>query len=229
MRIDPVGRDSNNGQYGVPADNPFVNRSDRLDEIYAYGFRNPWKLSFDSDGQLYAADVGQNDIEEVNKVQKGMHYGWRFREGDFFFDPNGEFSGLITRIFPDNLPQEQLIDPLFRYDHDEGVSISGGHIYRGRENPTLRGKFVFADFLKRLFIGDISTGNVEGVNVSPDIFVFSVAEGADSELYIMGNTTARTSGSSGKIFKISSTLPPPDTQICLPIKGKRDTFSVICL
>ena len=155
---------------------------------------------------MYAADVGQNDIEEINRVQKGMHYGWRFREGSFFFDPNGDESGVLTREFPDNLPPEQLINPLFQYDHDEGISISGGHVYRGRANSVLQGKYVFADFSKRLFTGEINSGDVSVINLSPEIFVYSIAEDSNSELYIMGNETALTSGTSGKVFKLVSTL-----------------------
>jgi glucose/arabinose dehydrogenase len=86
LRIDPLGRSSANGQYGIPADNPFVNKPG-ADEIYAYGFRNPYRMAFDKKtGKLYAGEVGQNDIEEVNLVVKGGNYGWPIKEGTFLFD-----------------------------------------------------------------------------------------------------------------------------------------------
>lgn len=229
LRIDPLGSSPRNSEYGIPATNPFTARSDRLDEIYAFGFRNPWKLSFDTDGQLFVADVGQNDVEEINRVDAGMHYGWRFREGRFFFDPNGDLSGLITQEFPDNLPPEFLIDPILQYDHDEGISISGGHVYRGQANRLLRGRFIFADFLKRIFVGDINTGNIQALDLNPDIFIYSLGRDASNELYIMGNATAETSGSSGKIYKLVSTLPPQEDELCVPIKTKTGGVAVICL
>jgi len=229
LRIDPLGSNSGNGKYGIPSDNPFVSQQGRLDEIFAYGFRNPWKLSFDSDGQLYAADVGQNDVEEINRVNSGGHYGWRFKEGEYFFDTNGEFGGLVTRVFPDSLPIEPLLDPLFQYDHDEGISVSGGHVYRGNKIRSLRGKFVFADFQKRLMVGDINTGKVEASTLVPEIFVFSIARDASGELYVMGNATAATSGNTGKLFKLESTIPTQNDELCLPIKSKFGGFSGICL
>ncbi len=229
LRIDPLGTNSNNGKYGIPTSNPFVTHSDRLDEIYAYGFRNPWKLSFDTNGRLYVADVGQNDIEEINLVEKGLHYGWRFREGSFFFDPNGEFSGLVTRAFPDNLPPEQLIDPIFEYDHDEGISISGGHLYRGLAHRTLFGKFIFADFQKRLFVGDLATGDTTATTLTPEIFIYSMARDASAELYIMGNATAVPSGTTGKLYRIDSTSSTETTDLCVPIKTILGNVSVICL
>jgi glucose/arabinose dehydrogenase len=85
-----------NGQYGIPPENPFVGVSG-LDEIYAYGFRNPYRIGFDSvTGNLYVGDVGQNHIEEINRVTRGNNYGWRYREGGFYFDPNGENDGRVV-------------------------------------------------------------------------------------------------------------------------------------
>ena len=82
-----------NGQYGIPADNPFVGR-DGADEIWAYGFRNPYRMSLDRrTGALVAGDVGQNDIEEVDVVRPGQNYGWPIKEGTFTFDNNGAAPG----------------------------------------------------------------------------------------------------------------------------------------
>jgi len=95
LRIDPLGSNSNNGQYGIPNSNPFISNENQVSEIYAYGLRNPWKLYFDSQEQLFAADVGQNDIEEINLIEAGNHYGWRIREGSFFFYNNDDAAGTI--------------------------------------------------------------------------------------------------------------------------------------
>jgi len=101
-RIDVNGRNSANGQYGFPADNPFVARPGAVKEIFAFGFRNPFRMSFDSKrGDLYVGDVGQNDIEEVDRVVAGGNYGWNIKEGALFFDPNGDANGFAT---PDPVP-----------------------------------------------------------------------------------------------------------------------------
>lgn len=97
LRIDPSGTNSHNGQYGIPADNPFAGSDTVLNEIYAYGFRNPFRFSFDAiSGALVLADVGQNDIEEVNLIQAGGNYGWSLKEGSFRFEPNGNDAGFVT-------------------------------------------------------------------------------------------------------------------------------------
>lgn len=228
LRIDPLGNSSENGNYGIPPSNPFISNANRLDEIYAFGFRNPWKMSFDSNNDLYVADVGQNDIEEVNMVQAGRHYGWPFREGSFFFDDNEALSGLVTREVPDNLPNEELKDPVFEYDHDEGISIAGAQLYRGTERPNSRGKLIIADFQKRLFMGNKNSGTLSVLNISPDIFIYSLARDQNNEQYIMGNTSAQTSGSTGRVYKLQTTKTDTD-ELCLPIKVRSGSFSVVCL
>lgn len=228
LRIDPLGSDSSNGKYGIPASNPFVENSGFLSEIFAYGFRNPWKLSFDQNGQLYVADVGQNDIEEISLVEKGKHYGWPVKEGRFFFDPNDEFSGIITVEVPSTLPAVSLIDPILQYDHDEGISVTGGYVYRGTRNPSLWGKYIFGDFQKRLFVGDLSNGEINELKLASEIFIFSFARDNDGELYFMGNATARTDGAEGKLIKLQSTLIDQG-EICFPVIAKSGNVSVICL
>ncbi|MHC4510256.1 MAG: PQQ-dependent sugar dehydrogenase [Planctomycetota bacterium] len=147
--VDNLDAVSANGLYRVPADNPFVG-TDGVDEIYAYGFRNPWRFSFHPDtGDLIVGDVGQNNIEEVDIVHAGGNYGWNLKEGTFRFDPpdgtvNDDLSGL---------PRD-LIDPVAQYDHDEGITVIGGFIYRGSAIPELWGKYVFGDFSSGFFLAD---------------------------------------------------------------------------
>ena len=137
LRIDPQGSNGVNGEYGIPSNNPFVGEPG-ADEIFAYGFRNPFRMSFDSrTGDLYAADVGQNDIEEVDLVVSGGNYGWPIKEGTYLFDMNGDGPGFTTDNSP-GVPAD-LIDPVAQYDHDEGVSVTGGFVYRGQQISDLRG------------------------------------------------------------------------------------------
>ena len=146
LRID-VGTDPNATSYTVPASNPFFNGTDHCPaagraspncpEIFAWGFRNPWRWSFDRvNGDLWVADVGQNVWEEVDQVTINKNYGWRCREGAHDFNSGGT-SGCGTA---------ELIDPVAEYDHSEGNSITGGYVYRGTQNTNLVGRYLFGDF-----------------------------------------------------------------------------------
>ena len=135
LRID-VDRKDDGKAYASPKDNPFVGRADALPEIYAYGVRNIWGISFDREtGLLWAADVGQNLWEEIDLVVKGGNYGWNLREAMHKFGPNG------APARPD------LIDPIWMYHHDIGKSITGGHVYRGKRLPELVGYYIYADYV----------------------------------------------------------------------------------
>jgi glucose/arabinose dehydrogenase len=141
-------------QYKVPADNPFPGGA--VPEIWAYGFRNPYRFGFDSrTGDLYVGDVGQNDIEEVNVVVRGGNHGWNCKEGTLFFHINGSVpdDGQAkpeqdpTRGDDCNPTRNRFIDPLAQYDtHHEGHSVIGGYVYHGQGIKKLRNKYVFADF-----------------------------------------------------------------------------------
>jgi len=154
LRIDPTGANSANGQYGIPDDNPFVGQAGFVGEIFAYGFRNPFRFSFDMEsGDLYVGDVGQDDIEEVDVVVAGGNYGWNIKEGSFCFDPAGADPGFA--FDQDLCPGESdgLIDPIAEFntadnlaDNEDGRAIIGGFVYRGSEIPALVGRYVFGDF-----------------------------------------------------------------------------------
>ncbi len=150
-RIDVDGSNSANGQYGIPADNPFVGTTGAVREIFAFGFRNPYRFSFDSvTGDLFVGDAGQNDIEEVDLVVKGGNHGWATKEGTLFFFNNGAEAGFAST--DDNgLVPPGVIDPIAQYDtHHEGHAVVGGFVYRGSRIPRLDGRYVFGDFA-RLF------------------------------------------------------------------------------
>lgn len=148
LRVDPLGQSgkkSANGGYSVPTDNPFVTTKGALPEIWAYGLRNPWRMAFSGD-KLIAGDVGQEQIEEVNVIQKGGNYGWRFMEGPYLFDP---LAPKGRNIFPATAAEHgkpRMIDPVVMYDHDEGISIAGGYIYRGKAIPALKGQYVYGEW-----------------------------------------------------------------------------------
>jgi glucose/arabinose dehydrogenase len=123
--------------YAIPKDNPFVSAGALArPEIWAYGLRNVWRMSFDpKTGTLWAGDVGQNLWEEINLIVRGGNYGWNLREGKHKFGPRG------------SEPREDLIDPIWEYHHDVGKSITGGNVYRGKRFPELQGAYVYADYV----------------------------------------------------------------------------------
>jgi glucose/arabinose dehydrogenase len=215
LRIDPLGSNSTNGQYGIPADNPFVG-GPGVDEIYAMGFRNPFRFSFDSlTGDMYVGDVGQNEIEEINVVVKGGHYGWNHKEGSFFFVPNGKLAGYVTDR-PLSVPGG-LIDPIAQYDHDEGISVIGGFVYRGNRIAPLKGRYVFGEFAvqfdndgRLFYLGDgheiLEFPLVDQAVVGLSILGFG--QDAKGELYLMANSTGVPFGNTGVVLRL--TLRPGD-------------------
>jgi glucose/arabinose dehydrogenase len=154
LRIDPMGSNAANGQYGIPDDNPFVGQEDFVDEIFAYGFRNPFRFSFDMErGDLYVGDVGQDDLEEVDVVVAGGNYGWNVKEGSFCFDPNVAGPGFAFDQEPCPNEPPGLIDPIAEYNtaddldnNNDGRAVIGGFVYRGSAIPALDGRYVFGDF-----------------------------------------------------------------------------------
>lgn len=214
LRIDPHGSNSANGQYGIPADNPFVGTPGAVQEIYAYGLRNPWRFSFDhATGQLVLADVGQGTVEEVNIITAGGNYGWNLKEGQFKFDPvTGQVSDDLTGLPPG------LIDPVLQYDHDEGTTVIGGFVYRGNAIPELQGKYIFGDWGTfnfsnpsepplplRIFAGNLQNRTIEQIrinNLSENLWLLGFGQDDQGELYVLGSRSLGPSGLTGQIFKI---------------------------
>ena len=209
LRIDPLAPAltptstnpvSGNGKYRNPANNPFVGAPGR-EEIYAFGFRNPYRFSFDPVAdQLIVGDVGQGAIEEVDVVERGGNYGWNRKEGSFLYS-----GGSVS---PDPNPNPTFIDPVLEYDHDDGISVIGGFTYRGTAVPALAGKYVFGDFLRRgtpsgrLFYGDLNARTIQElrIGVNPRAFGMQIKGfGTDDagEVYVLGDSSA-----GGRVFKI---------------------------
>ena len=171
LRID-VDNPGNGMNYGIPTDNPFLNDSASRHEIYAYGFRNPWRMSFDvQTGTLWAADVGQNELEEIDLVRSGGNYGWKLFEGTSCFSGNCDDTGLVA--------------PIFEYGQSNGDrSITGGYVYRGNEVGMLTGKYVYGDFVS----GRIWTLNTDGTEnellLQSRLNIASFGTDSANELYI---------------------------------------------
>lgn len=140
LRID-VDRRGGDSPYAIPTDNPFAGRQGARPEIYAYGIRNIWRMSFDEPtGRLWAADVGQNEWEEIDLIRKGGNYGWNLREASHSFTLDGN---------PGSEPTAGLIEPLIEYPHldDWGKSVTGGSVYRGKATPSLDGYYLYGDYV----------------------------------------------------------------------------------
>ena len=193
------------GAYTIPADNPFVGRSPEFrEEIWAYGFRHPWRFSFDRlNGDLWATDVGSGSFEEVDLVRPGLNYGWPAREG---FDCHKA----------DACESEGLEPPVAGYSHDEGCAAIGGYVYRGSRYPEIEGAYIFGDFcsgtiwalrydgqgpatMVKLFEGEVSDGTTDF-----RLQITSFAEDPAGELYMTSTSfgSDQTSEERGGIYRL---------------------------
>ncbi len=212
--------------YAVPPDNPFVGQPG-VDEIYAYGLRNPYRFSFDDgsggDGRLFLGDVGQNLFEEIDIIVKGGNYGWVIREGFQCFDPFNPTSPPVS--CPSTGPLgEPLLDPVAAYDHGDGIAIIGGFVYRGSLFPALYGKYIFGDFSRTFFPGDgrlfwlDADGDLSQIfefqlgqsNDPLDLYVFGIGEDENGEIYVMTSGNLGPVGFAGQVFHITSPVVPID-------------------
>jgi len=186
--------DTSQEPYGIPPTNPFANGGGRP-EIYAYGFRNPWKHAFDPvTGDLWVGDVGQNRFEEINRVVLGGNYGWNIREGKHCYQTP-------------ECSTEGLIDPVVEYSRSDGISVVVGGVYRGTKIPDLVGKLVYGDF---------GTGNIWSIDgagqqtgtllTTTNLKISTFGQDRDGELYVADYA-------SGKIHQLApSDAPPAEVQ-----------------
>ncbi len=247
LRIDPViptltlgspDPASANSQYRIPLTNPFQGAG-QVKEIYAYGFRNPYRFSFDRvSGNLICADVGQNTVEEIDLVTLGGNYGWALKEGDFLFNRITGAGGNAGTVGIRSPGTAGLIDPItgtlgtLEYDHGDGISITGGFVYRGSIIPQLYGKYVFGDLALRnapprvdgrLFYADLDTGIINefllpqfATTFLPNgLTVHGFGEDGTGELYALVTNTA-SSGTGGIVYAI---VPEPATSALLIATG----------
>ncbi len=169
--------------YVIPSDNPFIRGGGRP-ELFAWGLRNPWRWSFDAlTGDLWLADVGQDDWEEVNLIRKGGNYGWNIREGAHCY--KGE-----------NCRQEDLIPPVAEYSHDLGCSVTGGFVYRGKAIPDLKGLYLYGDFCSGRIWG-VRVGEAAQLLLASGKRISSFAQDRDNELYVLDY-------GKGEVFRITT-------------------------
>ncbi|MCB0194010.1 MAG: PQQ-dependent sugar dehydrogenase [Anaerolineae bacterium] len=177
--------------YGVPESNPFVADSQARPEIWSYGWRNPWRFSFDTaTGDLYVADVGQNQYEEVHVeldgTGGGQNYGWRIMEGLHCFNP--------TNCDPQAL---ELVLPIAEYDHTQGCSITGGYTYRGQQSPNLDGIYFYGDYCTGIIWGlrqDTDGSWAQTHYLSSGLTISSFGQDETGEVYVIDH--------SGGVFQI---------------------------
>ncbi|HEX9792522.1 MAG TPA: PQQ-dependent sugar dehydrogenase [Planctomycetota bacterium] len=193
LRID-VDHQQDGRNYAIPADNPFVGREGARGEIWAYGLRNVWRMSFDrATGELWAGDVGQDKFEEIDLVVKGGNYGWRVREGTHPFKEGQE---------PVGVP----LEPVVEYPHALGLSVTGGYVYRGRDLPELAGAYLYADYLSRRIWAvrakdGVAVENVQVLAPSNSTYVASFGETFAGELLICGFDVADRK--TGRLYRLA--------------------------
>ncbi|MCG3125475.1 MAG: hypothetical protein CHACPFDD_00298 [Phycisphaerae bacterium] len=213
LRIDVDGGDP----YGIPADNPLTDTSGARAEIFAWGLRNVWRFSIDTDGRLFAADVGQGQREEINLVTAGGNYGWRIREGT-----PCRVGGTCAES---GAGGEPLTAPIIEYLHTDtsgapfGFAVVGGYVYDGDALPGLRGQYVFADWSRSFLIGDGTifaaeeddAGNWSFRELTVDgradgragRFVLALGRDENGELYVLGSARLGPDGSDGTVERIA--------------------------
>lgn len=196
LRID-VDATEGGKPYAVPLSNPFRESLSAQPEIFAYGFRNPFRFSFDlPTGRLWLGDVGQNRIEEIDIVESGKNYGWNTLEG--------------TRCYPagNSCNRRGMTGPVAEYDHSDGFSITGGYVYRGSKLPSLNGKYIFADFVA----GTVWALNFNGSKASrtelfdTDLFFSSLGIDLAGELLLV-------SYGDGVIYRLAPTVNAQNSNI----------------
>lgn len=228
LRIDPLGKQgakSDYGPYSIPSDNPFVGKTGK-DEIFAYGLRNPYRISIDhKTGMIIAGDVGQEDIEEINIIKKGANYGWPVKEGEFYFVPpqGGKKAQVSTEPIKPLSENQKFIDPVAAYDHDDGISIIGGFVYRGKNLPQLKGKYVFGEWTMidkslpknqrskpngRILVADLDKGTIHEIMVGKagkrlGEIVTGMGEDENGELDVLTNDKRAPLGDGGKVYLIT--------------------------
>ena len=176
LRID-VDRAEADRPYAVPADNPFVKLPGARPEIWAYGFRNPWKMSFDRvTGELWAGDVGWERFEMIHRIEGGGNYGWSVMEGT---------QPVRTETPPGPTP---IVPPAIELPHSEAASITGGYVYRGRRHADLVGAYVFGDWeTRRMWAARFDEGELVSMRelVEPTLRIVAFCEDAEGELLLV--------------------------------------------
>lgn len=175
LRIDVDHKDKGKN-YAVPKDNPFVSMKEARPEVWAYGFRNPWRMSFDAQtGELFVGDVGWELWEMVHRVEKGGNYGWAATEGP-------------QPIKPEKVGPTPIRPALIELPHTIAASVTGGRVYHGKKFPELRGAYVFGDWeTRRLWAARFEGDRTKEMPeiAPPSVRIVSFGEDKDGELYFL--------------------------------------------
>ena len=211
LRIDVPSDGSAAPNYEIPPDNPFANNSSGYrEEIYAYGFRNPWRFCIDKfSGEMWASDVGEDTYEEIDIVEKGRNYGWPLMEGPDCYgapcDPEGD----------------NLVLPFYSYTHAEGVAVIGGYRYWGRRIPELSGYYIFADYTGGevwglRFDGAAGPERFDLVVNAPNLLTFGLsptddllAASSDGYIYHLERVVTSALASSPAVSRLLGNYPNP--------------------
>jgi hypothetical protein len=224
LRIDPRSPSVTHGRkglgdYTIPMANKFASDPRALGEIYAYGFRNAHRLSWDTDGTMFASDIGMSQVEEINIVRNGENYGWMRREG--YFENARVRGGQLDHLYPlppeilDGRVKDGFTYPVLVYDHDEGRSITDGFAYHGRI-AALQGKFVFGD----IFAGRVFAADLAAMKKADDGIPRTVAPIEEVQLYIRDANGKRVDVSFRDL--IEKTMGKPVPRADLHIGRSRD-------
>lgn len=220
LNVDQPGNDT---PYTIPPDNPLVGECGH-NEYYAWGFRNPWRMSVDSHGRLFAADVGEQLYEEVNLVEKGTNYGWNIKEGTHCFNADNYTNPLPD--CPEQTPPvvrggEPLRDPIIEYPRTReniviGTAVIGGYVYEATSISDLNGDYVFGDFLGRVFAASPSPSSDQNTWAIKELpimnhhspnghqYILSFGRDAAGELYLLTTQDPqRPDGNTGVVYRIS--------------------------
>jgi hypothetical protein len=231
LRID-VDNEGEDLPYAIPDDNPFAEGGDfaeydGLPEYFAWGLRNPWRISF-NDGELYSASNGQNLFEQVDIIENGNNYGWNLQEGTHCFStdtPNDPPEECPTGTPDDVRGGEEFVEPVIEYPHTNegqavGVSIIGGYMYNNDAIAGVGGKYVFGDYSQtgadpagRIFAAtpSESEGELWGLeelqiagseNGRLNKFILSFGRDNEGQLYVLGNDSGVITGESGEVYRI---------------------------
>eukprot|EP00058_Branchiostoma_floridae_P012664 XP_002598152.1 hypothetical protein BRAFLDRAFT_82937 [Branchiostoma floridae] len=218
LRINVTTADSG-PPYSIPQDNPFVGQANARPEVFAYGFKNPWRCSVDKGdkegvgrGRVFCGDVGNSSYEEISIISRGGNHGWPDREGHTCQDPSG--------CDDDHVP------PIHVYSHDEGIAVIGGPVYRGCYIPSLRGKYLYADYTGKLFylkeqqngswtnaalcVGDNSVCKTSSQQSwgAANYFILGFGQDVSGETYLLTTLNPSASQPLGKVFKIVDPKSP---------------------
>ena len=226
LRIDP----HRGKPYGIPKDNPFVGKHPGADEIWAYGLRNPYSFSFDpKDGRMFAGDVGQDLVEEVDIIERGHNYGWSIKEGRLCFSQQSPLRPPET-CRDVGIHGEPLVAPIVTYAQPDspasdssdvhGISVIGGHVYRGSALPDLQGAYVFGDWSRKMDAPEgvllVAREGRDGWSLHPlpvrgrsgphlGLYVRGFGQDDQGEIYVLTSERQGPSGQTGVVWRLAPT------------------------